>query len=85
MAVSVSGAAFPPQAGSSPPRSYNASSPQALCVNAKRCPHGAQAAKRPERGGGSGEGSWWPLAAPSSPPRRQARPPVQFEFAEVRP
>ena len=83
MTVLVSGAAVPPQAGSSPPRSYNASSPQALCVNAKRCPHGAQAAKRPEGGGGSGEGNRWPLTALSSPPRRQARPPVQF--AEVRP
>lgn len=45
---------------SSPERLFNASSPQALCVNAKpqaeRCPHGAQAAKRPE----------WP-EGPSSP------------------
>lgn len=54
---------------SSPPRSNNASSPQALCVNAKRCPHGAQAAKRPEG----------PKAQSSPPP--EGRPPVLDEAA----
>jgi len=54
---------------SSPPRSYNASSPQALCVNAKRCPHGAQAAKRPEG----------PKAQSSPPP--EGRLPVLGEVA----
>lgn len=44
---------------------------------------GAQAAKRPEREGGSGEGiGGRRVPFPSSPPRRQARPPVQ---SEVRP
>lgn len=43
--------------GRSSPRDFNiTSSPQALCVNAQRCPHGAQAAQRPERVGGPGEG-----------------------------
>jgi len=43
--------------GRSSPRDLNiTSSPQARCVNAKRCPRGAQAAKRPERVGGLGEG-----------------------------
>lgn len=41
---------------SSPVNLYFTSSPQALCVNAERCPHGAQDAKRPE----------WP-EGPSSP------------------
>lgn len=54
---------------SSPQRSNNASSRQALCVNAKRCPHGAQAAKRPEG----------PKARSSPPP--EGRPPVLAEVA----
>jgi len=54
---------------SSPPRLYNASSPQALCVNAQRCPHGAQAAKRPEG----------PKARSSPPP--EGRLPVRIEVA----
>ncbi len=45
---------------------------------------GAQAAKRPEREGGSGEGlGGRSVPFPSSPPRRQARPPVQL--ADVHP
>lgn len=45
-------------AGRSSPRDLNiTSSPQARCVNAQRCPRGAQAAERPERVGGLGEGN----------------------------
>ncbi len=69
--------------GRSSPRDFNiTSSPQALCVNAQRCPHGAQAAKRPERVGGLGEGITQ-CRRSSSPPRRQARPPGHFARRRV--
>lgn len=42
-------------AGRSSPRDLNiTSSPQVRCVNAQRCPRGAQAAQRPERVRGKG-------------------------------
>ena len=80
MACSPCGAVLRPEAGSSP------------CVEITRVARqaavgGAQAAKRPEREGGSGEGiGGRRVSFPSSPPRRQARPQFQpFQLAEVRP
>lgn len=77
MGVHGSGVVSRPQAGSSPRVEITRVARQAAVG-------GAQAAKRPEREGGLGEGiGGRRVPFPSSPPRRQARPPVQL--AEVHP
>ncbi|SMR01213.1 hypothetical protein NBC2815_04002 (plasmid) [Xanthomonas fragariae] len=72
--------------GRSSPRDFNiTSSPQALCVNAQRCPHGAQAAKRPERVGGPGEGrDLQPAASPGAAPWPSITHPPGIEDRSMR-
>ncbi len=72
MACFTCGAVLRPQAGSSPRVEITRVARQAAVG-------GAQAALRPEREGGSGEGIGGRCVPfPSSPPCRQARPPIQF-------